>query len=315
MVNKAFPWSPSRLSAYLSCPHAYFLSYLQHEEPTINPAIALGSAFHAIVKQNSKAPKDGSRPTFFKSEESFARAWWAQQYWGKHKGDFEEKIFYYYGWIGGKALLEYWKRNLSQPTYSEFPFKQENIVYRGYRLTGVMDQVIISSKREITIIDLKLSQGNPTSGSWQKWLNRGIQLTIYWYAAQILWRGFPINLLVDHYWIHEDPETPKDEKTHRGNMIVTRGFYPTTRDETDLIDLFEILEFVASGVQTEQFPHTENSIACRYCLYAHACEKGVDENRRAMGMSPLEIVSWEGIVPAKLPPREPPAKQLRFRWN
>lgn len=279
-------WSASRVNLFLSCPHAYFLKYIRKAEEKRPSAMALGISFHEMIRRLHTVPNGAGRRFFFKSIESCLGAWWGVRFWGKWKETFEEKEWRGLGALGAEALKVYWEKETmatAPPLYVEKRFGGAGLVFEGYHLTGVFDQ-IRRMKDGLAIVDLKLSRTDPGGTAWKIWLNQNLQLTMYWWAAKQIWSTENISLYVHHFhiqWVKGN-----------GDGYVAKAesrYHPTTRSEGDLDSLKAALDIVSQSVFEGNFPPTDDRTTCRYCLFTNICEKRLSE-RPNSGSEPKEML-------------------------
>ncbi len=276
--------SKSRIGMYVTCPKSDWFAHIKKVPPKTDYPRLTGVMVHRFVAGMYRGKTYPLRyENLGKATNAWFRTWKTALERNRHLIRFpnpeQEKN---YGITGCVCTVNYWKQNLKKPRPLEIEKRYEIPLSSGFRFVGVFDQVrkaeieVIQKIRPELVVDGKLREGyDPVFivdhktgyGTWdltryepgasllekavfQFELHSDIQVTAYWWLYQQTHGAMPAGF----YWYN-----------------LREGEYTFTyRTEEDYKTLFEILDFVMSGLMAEQFPERSGP-HCKRCDFLEVC--------------------------------------------
>lgn len=136
---------------------------------------------------------------------------------------------------------------------------------KQYRMMAKYDLVYRSSGKGYRIVDWKTTRNRPGRDRWQNRVQTALYPLLFSAVGSELFpeSDFFQDGLEMVYWYPEFPTQPE---------IFT---YSREQAEEDRLKLLEILSEIASKpAAPEEFPKTENTERCRFCVYRSFCGRG-----------------------------------------
>lgn len=237
--------SPSSIKTYDNCEYKFKLCYLDKLEMPIkgNVYTSIGKAVHTICQQFYTKNLE----TYEKMEELLDPAFTkelklaAVKLSSEEKNSFIEKgkncLRNFYAAQSDEAVKKYFQN----PSETE---KRFDLPYNNIKLVGVID--FFSKFDDAVIVDYKTGKKPPS----QKELDSDIQLTLYSWAAEQIWKTSP--------------------KLFLFFLDLNQKLY-TTRNAEQYAKMFEKINLIIDHSESDR-EFKPNIKACKFCEYQDVCK-------------------------------------------
>lgn len=242
--------SKSQISLYLECSLKYRFQYLDElPKPFKSSGLVFGSCIHSSIEWLHKQRMKGNSISFEKLSRVLKADW--------HSQKVETDIFYKDGetedllLLKGKEILSlYYNEPVEKAIAAEYPFEVP-LVNNGEQLDIPLQGIIDLIEADDGIVEFKTGARAMDGQS----VNNNLQLTIYAYAYQMLFKKKPKTLKIVNFIKNK---TPKME------IIETR------REQKDFQRLFYLAKEILKGIRDRIF-FPRHSFLCKDCEYADYC--------------------------------------------
>jgi len=230
--------SYSAISTYRACPLQYKFIYIDKLKRLPKPYFSFGSSLHKAAEYFYSGMFT-TPPTLDELLKYYEENWESEGYESEED---EKKHFE----LGKKILKEFHEINSKDykiPIATEYKF---NIDLNGIVMAGIIDRVDKLPSGNLEIIDYKSGKKLPTIEE----LNKNLQLSIYYIAAEKIWGILPEKLTIYDL---------------RRNITLS-----TKRDANQIKGAKEIIFNVSSDIERGKFEAKESPL-CSFCDFQQFC--------------------------------------------
>ena len=229
----------SMLDTYNTCPLQYAFDYVQKVPKLPSATSTFGQTMHAVMQEFHQEILNGTKASKTRLLELYDQLW-------SSEGFTDKRIEKRRRQEGRESLEKYFENHahLANPLHLEYTFR---VPMGKVELRGKFDR-IDKVGDNLRIIDYKTSK--PPEGDK---LQKDLQLSLYAYAATLLW-----------------PETKLPDLTLSIYNFNDSAFHDTTRDEDQLEKILEKVNEEVSGINSHEF-QPKVSKMCAYCSFQLIC--------------------------------------------
>ncbi|MCA1833157.1 MAG: RecB family exonuclease [Actinomycetota bacterium] len=248
--------SYSSISTYELCPLQYKFKYVEREPGIRTPALAFGESLHEALRLFHHQPVPVA-PSLGQLLGYLDQAWDATPY----SDEREERTYKDHA---RQVMSAYHRANAPRFVMPVTVEQRFEIPIGDVTVTGIIDRMDRHPDGSYEIIDYKTNRRLPP----KKIVERDLQLSIYYLAAQEVW-GITPRWVTMYYLLP-------------GQRITV------TRTEADGIATRERIADVAARIAAGEFRPTENRL-CNWCDYKAKCPLFAHESRRVQQPDPVDI--------------------------